>query len=299
MTTAALEPAEALELGYALIARVAEDLGVRALAIKGLVHEAHDLREPRASADVDVLVEPGRHAHVVAALIEAGWRMAPQPTVPPPFGYHSVTLNHPSWPCELDVHDRFPGFLADPADVFDTLWTHHSFIVAAGVAVPSTDLYASALLLALHALRTPRDPRNARELIGLVDRLSSRKIDLGRLRTLAEATGALATARPVLVALGATVPAVSPDDPSVLQWELRRAHRGTRNLGWLVELRRTAPWRWPGLLVSTFLSTEPMLRKQFPAAPPGPRGLWVARRWRLRLALKDLPKALRVVRRIR
>ena len=299
MPAPSLELAEGIELGCALTARVADDIGARALAIKGLVNEAHGLREPRPSADVDLLVEPGRHADVVDALLAAGWRRAPTPPAPPAFGYHSVTLNHPSWPCEIDVHDRFPGFLADPADAFETFWVGRTFIVAAGVAVPAPGLCESALLMALHALRAPTDPRNSRELIDLVTRLSARPVDLDRLRSLAAETGCLATARPLLVALGIDVPPADRNDPRLVEWELRRTAARTRNVGWLVALRRASPVHWPALLWSILLSNEPMLRLRYPQAPPGRAGVWLARWWRTRTAVRDLPRAMRLARRIR
>ncbi|GAB7002826.1 hypothetical protein JCM18899A_02970 [Nocardioides sp. AN3] len=294
----ALELAEGIELGYALVARVAEDVGARLLAIKGRVNEAHGLRSPRDSVDVDVLVEPARHADLVAALLELGWREPPKPPVPPPFGSHSVTIQHPSWPCEIDIHDRFPGFLADPADVFEELWAGRTAIEAAGVTVPATGLLGSALVMALHALRAPHDPRNARELAVLVHRLAARTVDKAGLRALAADTGCLSTARPFLRALGIDGADAAMDDPRLAQWSLRQSSAHHRNLGWLVALRRTAPWRWPVLAMTVFFSNEPHLRRYFPQTPPGRRGLWLARWWRLRAALRDLPRAWRTARRI-
>lgn len=295
---AALDLSEGVELSYALIARIADDVGARALAIKGRVNEAHRLRRPRASADADVLVEPGGLDRIVDALMDVGWRKVPTPTVPPAFGYHSVTLDHPQWPCELDLHDRFPGFLADPAEVFDVLWTERTFVTAASVAIPATGLYGSALVMALHALRTPSDQRNGLELAGLVERLESRKIDPHRLLTLAEATGSVATARPFLESLGLRLSPIDEHDSGWQQWELRRSVGQTRNVGWLVALRRTPPWRWPELAVTVLLSTEPMLRRYYPEAPPGARGLWLARWWRLKRGIRDLPQAVRAARRL-
>ncbi len=49
---------EGVPLGYALVARLAADHGIRALAIKGPTLSALGLRPPRQSLDVDVLVDP-------------------------------------------------------------------------------------------------------------------------------------------------------------------------------------------------------------------------------------------------
>ena len=68
MSDTALRLSEGIELGYALVARIAEDIDARALAIKGQVNEAHSLRTPRESVDVDVLVEPDRFDDLVAGV---------------------------------------------------------------------------------------------------------------------------------------------------------------------------------------------------------------------------------------
>jgi len=293
----ALELHEGVELGYAVVARIADDLGARALAIKGRVVEAQGLRAPRASADADLLVEPTRRDDVVAALVELGWRKVPAAPIPSPFGSHSVTLTHPQWPCELDIHDHFPGFLADPADVFDALWAERTDVTVAGVAVPATGLHGSALVMGLHALRTPNDPRNGRELTGLIERLSPERLDLERLRSLASVTGCLVTARPLLTSLGLQFADSDHErDPRVREWEVRRSTGQIRNLGWLLALRRTPPWRWPALLPGILLSSEPALRRNFPQAPAGARGLWTARWWRLKRGVRDLPAGIRAAR---
>jgi len=291
--------AEGTELSYALVARAADEIGARVLAIKGRVNEAHGLRLPHVSADVDVLVEPARLRDVVTALVVAGWQQRPTPSVPSPFGAHSVTLFHPQWPCEIDVHDRFPGFLADPDDVFDALWLERTDVVLGHVAVPVTGIHGTALILALHALRNPRASRSDRELTGLIERAECRGIDPARLRALSEATGCAATARPLLAALGVDPGPATTENREFQQWELRRTVGPIRNLGWLVAARRTPPWRWPALAVRVLLSNEPMLRHNYPEAPPGNRGLWLARWWRFKLAIRDLPTALRAARALR
>jgi hypothetical protein len=296
--TSSLTLAEGVELGYALVTRAADDVGARVLVIKGLVNEAHGLREPHVSADVDVLVEPTRLQDVVAGLCSHGWTRVPLPPVASPFGAHSVALAHARWPCEIDVHDRFPGFLADPSQVFETLWEDRADVTLGHVHVPATGLHGTALILALHALRTPHASRSERELAGLVRRAESRGIGPGRLLTLAEATGCTTTARPLLAALGVDPGPSAAADRAVQEWELRRLIGPTRNLGWLIAARRTPPWRWPALLLRVLLSTEPMLRHHYPQAPPGRRGLWLARWWRLRLAVRDLPRAVRAARRL-
>ena len=71
---------------------------------------------------------------------------------------HSATLHHPTWGW-LDLHRRYPGLGRAPATAFDTLWATHGVATIAGVpcAVPAPS--DQALLLLLHAARSPGEPK--------------------------------------------------------------------------------------------------------------------------------------------
>jgi hypothetical protein len=148
-----LHLAEAVPLGYAVLAQLAEDVGARALAIKGPILSLQGLREPRQSVDIDVLVHPDDFAGLTSALNSIGWRddhVYGTPTLVP---RHSVNHRHPHWPLEVDVHKFFPGFLADPVRVFDVMWARRVEVEVAHRQVPTLDRVAHAALAALHYLR--------------------------------------------------------------------------------------------------------------------------------------------------
>ena len=71
MTELAL--AEAVPLAHALVDRVAVDVDVRVLFIKGPAAALQGLRTRRASVDVDVLVDPSRRQVLAERLTDLGW----------------------------------------------------------------------------------------------------------------------------------------------------------------------------------------------------------------------------------
>ena len=163
---------EAVPLAHALVARVAGDHDVRVLFIKGPAAAEQGLRPHRGSVDVDVLVDPRQRGLLAAALDELGWvdeNPYLSPTVLP---QHSLTHRHESWPCELDLHDRFPGFFADPQAVFETLWLRRTTVRVAAQDIPAPDRAGHALVLALHSLRDPHDTSRQIDLHDLEQRLA-------------------------------------------------------------------------------------------------------------------------------
>lgn len=290
---------EAVPLAHALVARVAEDVGVRVLFLKGPAAVAQGLRAPRVSVDVDALVDPARRSVLAGRLTELGWvdeRPYTSPTVLP---MHSLTHRHPSWPCELDLHDRFPGFFADPQEVFERLWAGRVSVEVAGRPIPAPDRAGQALVLALHELRDPHDPVKAHALGDLVERVTSFSAgdSLRDLAELARDLGAADTAAPFLDRVGAPSPGRGTTDPADLRaWRLRtQPHASVA--GWVDQLRHLPPYRWPRFLwYATFL-TEDELRLDDPNLPPGRRALLGARVRRLRRGLRGLPGAVGSVRR--
>lgn len=296
----ALPLVDAVPLGYALVGELARDAGIRALAIKGPVPAHHGLREDRQSVDVDVLVEPLEFRPLLEAIEALGWEQKTYGGAPPLFEPHSVTLVHPQWPSEIDLHNRFPGFLAPATDVFEALWRERTTITLAGRELAATGLLGSVLILGLHSLRAPHVHRHASELAVLVERVRARRIDSAALVMLTIETGSTHTLEPLLDAIDAAAPEVPVVDQAALAtWELRRDQGDAFGVAWIEHLRRTALWRWPVLVVPMLLGDEGRLRVRFPHAPAGRRGLWLARWWRLRAAVRDLPKAVRLARRHR
>lgn len=240
-----LSVSEGVLLAHALVSRVADSLGVRAFFIKGPASVIQGLRKPKTSADVDVFVDPASLDLLLQGLRERGWRQRPVDPDTTTFPKHAVTLDHPEWPCCIDVHFRFPGMEADPAECFTAMWGHTKAIGLAGqnVRVPSPTL--AILLLALHALRSPHLPACRQELAFLA-RLVQRQAQAGTLLGIAAATDSLAAIRPFLEGLLEDSPAVAWPQPST-EWRNRLMAREPGSARVLAIIQ--APWKdKPGLL---------------------------------------------------
>ncbi len=188
---------EAVLLGHALVSRVADSVGIRAFFIKGPATVIHGLRLPRTSADVDVFVSPEDLEAMLSGLRERGWRERPVDPDNTTFPKHSVTVDHPEWPCCIDIHFRFPGMEKAPNDCFDVMWANTEELEIAGqeVRVPSKAL--GTVILALHALRSPHLPACRQELEFLAD-LTEQQSAVHAILDISAATGSLAAMRPFL-----------------------------------------------------------------------------------------------------
>src|SRR3954452_14707989 len=131
-----LELAEAVPLLHGVVDEVARRHGIRILFIKGPILGQQGLRDAHASIDVDVLVDPRRVGDLRRGLEELGWAIRVPSNAPQVLALHSATYAHPLWPCEIDVHERFPGFLASPQATFDALWPYRTLATVASRAVP-------------------------------------------------------------------------------------------------------------------------------------------------------------------
>jgi hypothetical protein len=290
--------AEAVPLAHALVARAARDHDVRVLFIKGPVAAEQGLRPVRPSVDVDVLVDPMRRGLLAAVLDDLGWvdeNPYLSPTVLP---QHSLTHRHESWPCELDLHDRFPGFFADPQAVFETLWPRRTTARVAEQDLPAPDLAGHALVLALHSLRDPHAAPRQVDLHDLEQRLSDMLTaeDLRDLALLARTLGAADTAAPFLRALGApTIGLGSTSAADLRAWRLRTEPSDTTAVSWVEELRHLPPRAWPRYLWYAAVLSDDELRMADPSLSTDRAALARARLRRLRRGLSALPAALRSV----
>lgn len=159
--TSDLTLAEAVPLAAALVSSAGARIGVRTLVIKGPTLAEHGLREPRDSNDVDVLVEPDGVEALARALSKYAWTeravaFAGQSDAP-----HALTLFHREWPCDLDLHRFFPGFLADPSEVFDALWETRSRMKLGHIECAVPSVVASALIYQLSLLRGRESVENS------------------------------------------------------------------------------------------------------------------------------------------
>ena len=86
-------------------------------------------------------------------LAELGWVDEHPYTSPTILPMHSLACRNDAWPCELDIHDRFPGLFAEHQVVFERLWSRRVSIRLAAQEVPVADPAAHVLVLALNCLK--------------------------------------------------------------------------------------------------------------------------------------------------
>lgn len=164
MTERALATSEARDVLAAMVARVAKDARLDLLMIKGPSLSFHGLRAERAWGDVDVLVRPDHVGSARREFEKLGWAAFNEPSKYPLIALpHSITLIHPRWHTEIDLHTFFPGCYADPEDVFTQLWEDQTSMELAHQPVPCTGLIGSALIAALNLARAPTRPRTLAE----------------------------------------------------------------------------------------------------------------------------------------
>jgi hypothetical protein len=305
---------EAGPLAQVLVAQVAGRHGLRALAIKGPTVALQGLRAPRTSADVDVLVHPTELEPFIDAMVALGWRRGVTTTAALMMPMHSVNLLHDHWPLGIDVHHYFPGFLADPAQVFDALWQRRASVVLAGVPVPAADPVAQAAIVALHLLRdTPSGRSPALE--DLLDRAraSFAAGDRADLVALAGRTGATDTLRPFLLGLGlgdsqvggsscgGRLGHVDHVDHVDHAEALRRWQQRQRVVGyeaWFAHFAQTPVLRWPQAAWHALMLTDDEIYLCSGVAP-GEGNLAALRARRLGRGLAGLPRTLRALARER
>lgn len=288
-----LSRAEAIQLAYALTAKAAELSGVRCLAIKGLVADAHALRAERTPADIDILIEPDGFDAVIRQLKGWGWRPRLGDFTDFPAPHHSVTLVHDDWPCDIDAHRRFPGFLASQREVFDALWERREGLPLAGRLVPVTDWAGSVAVMALHAVRsTNRNPRHAAELHHLVA-LSATWTEAQRadLTAFARATGCVASLEVVWqqlgVAMGSPAEEVPPDE--LAEWRRKVDGRVPSTRVWLRYLREGGPSGVLSRAWTMLWPPEEYLRAALPIGE-GAAALLRARIFRIVRAVSKVPR---------
>ncbi|WP_062296268.1 nucleotidyltransferase family protein [Demequina maris] len=270
----ALLVADAVPIAHALAIDVARRAGVRALVVKGPSASLHGLRPERLSADADVLISPDGFEEYLQALGRCGWYERPTAEGPGPKASHSITLIHDGWPCDIDAHVQFPGFLAPAQAVFDELWTRREPLVLAGIELDTVDRAGAFLVAALHALRTPaQTARHEAEVRGLVSRVipSTDAATRADVVALALDVGAIDTARPVLARLDVSLPEPTPHgrDAALDAWRARVGGRGEILAQWFPIVSRT---RWrdrPALVARMVWPTDASFRKSHPETPPG------------------------------
>lgn len=222
----ALATAEAVDLAHALVAFVGETNEIRVLGIKGPSFAFHQLRPPRVSADADVLVEPDGFDELLQLLSERGWMERTKTLASEMFVTHSVTLVHPDWPCDIDLHRNYPGFLIADDVAFEAAWASRIEIQVARISCKFSGFAASAVVMALHSLRISEEPRHRSELRDLVERAENfTPTQRGEVSDFAESVGAIATLGPTLQLIGEAriAPAWELSASQLRDWQRRGA----------------------------------------------------------------------------
>lgn len=145
---------ESVLLTSALIQWVADQAGIRILHVKGPAAE-NVLDFPRTWSDVDVWVDPARMSDFMAHLEKVGFIAGPKT---PNSGWsHSVDMMPgPLWGARADVHRRFPGVTIGDQAAFERLWADRGTLSLGGYPCTTPDRVAHALLIGLHAARSPQ-----------------------------------------------------------------------------------------------------------------------------------------------
>jgi hypothetical protein len=213
-----LERSVAIPLVHALVADVAETIGVRYLTVKGVGSQLSGLRSARVPSDVDVLLTPSDEGRFRAELRARGWIERPADPDTVIFPRHSTSLFHWSWPCDIDVHFRFPGLEHEPGKVFDVLWRDREHYRQCQSELPQPGREAGLVILALHCLRSSWVQRHRDEYDELIGIAKTMKRDA--VVAQAQELGALACTRPFLEAAFGSGLEVEWGEPSE-EWRFR------------------------------------------------------------------------------
>jgi hypothetical protein len=207
--------------------RFASARGIRVLSIKGAVLAEQGLRSRRPPSDVDVLVDPARFEDLVAMLSATGWRdrdgkvLVPLPRQGTVLAPHARTLEHPHWPCQLDLHRYYPGFLRPAQDVFDRLWDRRRPMQISHAECDVPAPLDHWLLAALHVLRSGDEPQLRELETAAADVLDGRGQDLLRR---ADELGAVGPLGESLQRITGQSPVVPDSDRELLAAWARRIH---------------------------------------------------------------------------
>lgn len=284
---------DGVELAAAWAAALAERLGIRLLVIKGDTLARHGLRDPRVPADVDVLIEPAAFERYCAAISAAGWSERPVPRINLQAA-HSVTYLHAGWPCDIDVHHRYPGFLTDASTVFDELWRRRDAQPFAHVMTPTPDRVSSLVIMALHALRDGAASDLHRAELQRARSAALTPAERIELAELAQTTGCAGTLHDLLAGLGVHLPV--HETAELREWQARVASRSQGAYPWLL-LWRSASWRRrPLVLFRALWPTRDDMLAARPETADGAAALLTARAARLVRGVRGLPAGLRALR---
>ncbi|MFV2103508.1 nucleotidyltransferase family protein [Micromonospora sp. LOL_024] len=275
--------------------------GIESILLKGrsIVDRLYDgSAVHRGYRDVDLLVDPRRHADAEAILTGLGFVDLMAGARPGEHVLHASTWRRTPDQATVDLHVTLAGCGVAPTRVWSLLWTHSRRSAIGTTEVAVLDDVALACHLALHAART--GVQDTKPLVDL--RRGVGILGDDTMRAAAELARRL-DASPAFVAGLRQVPELSglADElgrgvhvPAELAVRALTRVRGT---GTLNALHAARPWRRPLFIVQRVLPSRAMLRRSMPLAARSAvwlvvcyllRPLWMAAR---------LPAAIRARRR--
>lgn len=294
---------DAVELCAAWASRLASEAGIRALLVKGAPLSSYGLREARPSADVDMLIDPDRFTDFCQSLIAAGWTERPIPRINDRTGTHSRTYLHQRWPCDIDVHAHFPGFLADPKAVFDALWERRMQYVFAHTSVDVPDRTASAMILALHSLRDGNVRSLHRSEYEGLREISLSDEDRRQIADTVVITGSAATLAPILESWRVDLTdaeraasAATHDRAALATWRGRVAARSNGAYTWWLALESARGIERAAVIHRALWPRAEEVRLSHPEVPDRPGPLAWARIVRLGRGVRGIPASIRALR---
>lgn len=294
---------DAVALCAAWASRLAREVGIRALVVKGAPLSSYGLRDARSSADVDILIEPDRIADFRQSLLSAGWTERQIPRINDRIGAHSRTYLHHRWPCDIDVHAHFPGFLADPKDVFDALWARRMQHPFAHISVDVPDRIASALILALHSLRDGNVRSLHRAEYEGLRQISLSDEDRRLIADTVVITGSAATLDPILASWHVDLTdaeraasAATHDRTALATWRGRVAARSNGAYTWWLTLESARGIEKAAVVYRALWPRAEEIRLAHPEVPDRTGPLAWARIVRLGRGLRGIPASVRALR---
>ena len=144
-----------VHLTHAALQRLANEIDVDLLHVKGPATDASLRAGAHYSTDADVLVRPSHVDRFTTALQKTGWSLFSGFEEGSPFG-HAANYTHPSWSF-ADVHRQLPGPRATPDAVFDRLWRDRLTAEIAHYPCTVLPLAGQVLMQAMHTARSHED----------------------------------------------------------------------------------------------------------------------------------------------
>jgi len=251
----------------------------------------------RQSVDVDLLVDPAQWVRAGDVLGEHGFEPVQEGFREGEAAPHSVELQRHD-PVQgdhvVDLHRYFPGIEVAPEDAFAILWARRMPEVIARVPVAFPDVTTRALVVALHAARTPGNPRTGDDLLQAVQAMdlngwadvASLAADLDALPALRAGLETQPEATRLVAPLGLS------DIEVPAHWRLMSTDADQTAVR-LDQLSGLPPAKRVGQVLRWAFPSRSFVRDGDPRAERGPAGLAVAYGARLVDGVRRFPAAYR------